>query len=58
MRELTRQQLGHATYDLWFIHTAEAEVENEEWKRFGVMTTAGLNLIITSFADLDPCGSS
>ena len=39
-RKLTRQELRHAKYDGWFIDVAEKETEKEEWKKFGVVTTA------------------
>lgn len=38
-RKLTQQELRHAKYDGWFITTAEAEADKEEWRRFGVVTT-------------------
>lgn len=39
-RKLERQELRHAKYDGWFIKTAEAEAEKEEWERLGVVTKA------------------
>ena len=39
-RKLMHQELRHAKYDGWFIHTAEAEAEKQEWKDFGVVTPA------------------
>jgi len=39
-RRLERQELRHAKYDGWFIATAEAEAEKNEWERFGVVTKA------------------
>ncbi|MEW6053544.1 MAG: DUF262 domain-containing protein [Nitrospirota bacterium] len=37
-RKLERQELRHAKYDGWFIRTAEAEAEKDEWERLGVVT--------------------
>lgn len=39
-RKLTAQELRHAKYEGWFISTVEAEAEKQEWKDFGVVTTA------------------
>lgn len=39
-RKLMPQELRHAKYDGWFIVTAEAESEKQEWKDFGLVTTA------------------
>lgn len=39
-RKLERQELRHAKYDGWFITTAEAEAEKEEWEQLGVVTKA------------------
>lgn len=39
-RKLTPQELRHAKYDGWLVTTAEAEAEKQEWKDFGVVTTA------------------
>jgi Protein of unknown function DUF262 len=39
-RKLERQELRHARYEGWFIATAEAEAEKEEWERLGVVTKA------------------
>jgi hypothetical protein len=39
-RRLERQELRHAKYDGWFITTAEAEAEKNEWERLGVVTKA------------------
>ena len=39
-RKLERQELRHAKYDGWFIKTAEAEAEDDEWERLGVVTKA------------------
>jgi hypothetical protein len=39
-RKLERQELRHAKYDGWFIATAEAEAEQNEWENFGVVTKA------------------
>ena len=39
-RKLERQELRHAKYDGWFIKTAEAEAEEDEWERLGVVTKA------------------
>lgn len=39
-RKLMPQELRHAKYDGWFVSTAEAEAEKQEWKDFGVVTTA------------------
>lgn len=38
-RKLTPQELRHAKYDGWFIDTAEAEADKEEWREFRVVTT-------------------
>ncbi|MDA8416136.1 MAG: DUF262 domain-containing protein [Betaproteobacteria bacterium] len=39
-RKLERQEIRHAKYDGWFASEAEAEANKEEWKEFGVVTTA------------------
>ena len=39
-RKLMPQEMRHAKYDGWFITTAEAEAEKQEWKDFGVSTAA------------------
>lgn len=39
-RKLERQEIRHAKYDGWLIQAAEAEAEKNEWKDFGVVTTA------------------
>ena len=39
-RKLERQEIRHAKYDGWLIGTVEAEAEKDEWKAFGVVTTA------------------
>ena len=39
-RKLTAQEMRHAKYDGWYISTVEAEAEKQEWKNFGVVTTA------------------
>jgi hypothetical protein len=39
-RKLMPQELRHAKYEGWFISTAEAEAEKQEWKDFGVVTPA------------------
>ena len=39
-RKLMRQELRHAKYDGWFIATAEAETEKQEWKTLGIVTPA------------------
>ncbi|MGO9060633.1 MAG: hypothetical protein ACLQU2_25100 [Candidatus Binataceae bacterium] len=39
-RKLMPQEMRHAKYDGWFIATAEAEAEKQEWKDFGVSTAA------------------
>jgi len=39
-RGLKPQELRHAKYDGWFINVAENEAEKQEWKEFGVVTTA------------------
>ena len=39
-RELERQEIRHAKYDGWLISEAEAEAEKNEWKDFGIVTTA------------------
>ena len=42
-RKLMPQEMRHAKYDGWFITTAEAEAEKQEWKDFGLATTARIN---------------
>jgi hypothetical protein len=39
-RKLMAQELRHAKYEGWFINTAEAEAEKQEWKDLGVVTPA------------------
>ena len=39
-RKLVPQELRHAKYDGWFVTTAEAEAEKQEWKDLGVVTPA------------------
>lgn len=39
-RKLERQEIRHAKFDGWFIGAAEAEANKDEWKEFGVVTTA------------------
>lgn len=39
-RKLERQELRHAKYDGWLIKTSEAEAEEDEWERLGVVTKA------------------
>lgn len=39
-RKLTPQEMRHAKYDGWFITTAEAEAEKQEWKDFRLATAA------------------
>lgn len=39
-RKLERQEIRHAKYDGWLIGAAEAEAEKDEWRDFGVVTTA------------------
>ena len=39
-RKLARQEIRHAKYDGWLLKLVEAEAEKEEWKEFGVVTTA------------------
>lgn len=39
-RKLTEQEMRHARYEGWLITLAEAEAEKQEWKDFGVVTTA------------------
>lgn len=39
-RKLTPQEMRHAKYDGWFIRAVESEAAREEWKTFGVVTTA------------------
>lgn len=39
-RKLTNQELRHARFDGWFIKEAEAETNLDEWRDFGVVTTA------------------
>jgi hypothetical protein len=37
-RKLERQELRHARYDGWFIRMSEAEAQEDEWERLGVVT--------------------
>lgn len=39
-RKLMPQELRHAKYDGWFINEAESEAEKQEWKDFGMVTSA------------------
>lgn len=39
-RKLERQEIRHAKYDGWLIQAVEAEAEKDEWKEFGIVTTA------------------
>lgn len=39
-RKLEPQELRHAKYDGWFITTAEAEADKDEWETLGVATKA------------------
>ena len=39
-RKLSSQELRHAKYDGWFAGTAEVEAERQEWRDFGISTTA------------------
>ena len=39
-RKLERQEMRHAKFDGWFITTAEAEAEKDEWEKLGVVTKA------------------
>lgn len=39
-RRLMPQELRHAKYDGWFIKSAEAEAEKQEWKTLGIVTPA------------------
>ena len=39
-RKLMPQELRHAKYDGWFVSSAEAEADKQEWKELGVVTTA------------------
>jgi len=39
-RKLSSQELRHAKFDGWLISRAEAEAEKQEWRDFGVVTTA------------------
>lgn len=39
-RKLVPQELRHAKYDGWFVTTAEAEAEKQEWKDLGIVTPA------------------
>lgn len=39
-RKLADQERRHAKFDGWLITRAEAEAEKQEWKDFGVVTTA------------------
>jgi hypothetical protein len=39
-RKLADQERRHARFDGWLITRAEAEAEKQEWKDFGIVTTA------------------
>lgn len=39
-RKLERQEMRHAKFDGWFIMTAEAEADKDEWEELGVATKA------------------
>jgi hypothetical protein len=39
-RKLTDQELRHARFDGWLINEAEAEANRDEWRDFGIVTTA------------------
>lgn len=39
-RKLADQERRHARFDGWLITRAEAEAEKQEWKEFGIVTTA------------------
>ena len=39
-RQLTPQEMRHAKYDGWFIRAVEKEATADEWREFGVVTTA------------------
>ena len=39
-RNLMRQELRHAKFEGWLIKRAESEAEKQEWKDFGIVTTA------------------
>lgn len=39
-RKLLPQELRHAKFEGWFVTRAEAEAEKQEWKDFGIVTTA------------------
>jgi hypothetical protein len=39
-RKLTPQEMRHAKYDGWFITFVETESDKQEWKDFGIVTTA------------------
>jgi hypothetical protein len=39
-RKLTPQELRHAKYDGWFITEVESEANRDDWRQFGIVTTA------------------
>jgi hypothetical protein len=39
-RKLERQEMRHARFDGWFITTAEAEADKDEWEKLSVVTKA------------------
>jgi hypothetical protein len=39
-KNLERQELRHAKYDGWFSSTAVEEARKDEWRQFGIVTTA------------------
>lgn len=47
-RKLTAQELRHAKFEGWFVSEVEAESTREEWRTFGVVTTARAKRMIDS----------
>ncbi len=47
-RKLTAQELRHAKFEGWFITEVEAESTREEWRTFGVVTTARAKRMVDS----------
>ncbi|MEQ8746340.1 DUF262 domain-containing protein [Pyruvatibacter sp.] len=39
-RKLERQEIRHAKFDGWLINSVETEANRDEWKEFGIVTTA------------------
>jgi hypothetical protein len=53
-RKLERQELRHARFDGWFIKMTEAEAQEDEWERLGVVTKARMRRMkdVQSISDL------